>query len=80
MNEAYFDIARRLPAALGSDLYQADVASNYQSFLEYKDVSIVIVSRNGVKTLRDYTDTPKDSDAQSRLTNEIQWKTLKSNP
>lgn len=63
--EAQFDIARRIPAALGSDLHRADLLTNStgiltNDFLEVKDATILVVERNGVKTLRDYDSEPKD--------------------
>ena len=65
MVEAQFDIARRIPSALGSDLHRADILTNSKGiltndFLEVKDATILVVERNGVKTLRDYDSTPKD--------------------
>jgi len=65
MVEAQFDIARRIPPALGSDLHLADILTNStgiftNDFLEVKDATILVVERNGVKTLRDYDSTPKD--------------------
>ena len=63
--EAQFDIARRIPSVLGSDLHLADILTNSSGiltndFLEVKDATILVVERNGVKTLRDYDSTPKD--------------------
>jgi|SRR3569833_2109635 len=67
MVEAQFDFARRIPSALGSDLLRADLlhadlpdAVVTNVFLRVKDATILIVERNGVKTLRDYDDNPKD--------------------
>jgi hypothetical protein len=65
MVEAQFDIARRIPSALGSDLHRADILTNSigfltNEFLEVKDATILVVERNGVKTLRDYDNNPKD--------------------
>jgi hypothetical protein len=67
MVEAQFDIARRIPSALGSDLHHADLlhadlpgALLTNVFLQVKDATILVVVRNGVKTLRDYDDNPKD--------------------
>jgi hypothetical protein len=65
MVEAQFDIARRIPTALGSDLHMADILTNSNGiltndFLEVKDATILVVERNGVKTLRDYDSEPKD--------------------
>ncbi len=63
--EAQFDIARRIPSALGSDLHRADFLTNSTGmltniFLDVKDGTILVVERNGVKTLRDDDSTPKD--------------------
>ena len=65
--EAQFDIARRIPSALGSDLHRADLlhadspgAVLTNVFLQVKDATILVVKRNGVKTLRDYDSNPKD--------------------
>lgn len=65
MVEAQFDMARRIPAVLGSDLHRADILTNSagfltNDFLEVKDATILVVERNGVKTLRDYDSEPKD--------------------
>jgi hypothetical protein len=62
MVEAQFDMARRIPSALGSDLHRADLPSAGLTniFLEVKDATILVVERNGVKTLRDYDSEPKD--------------------
>ena len=62
MVEAQFDMARRIPSALGSDLHRADlpVAGGTNVFLQVKDATILVVERNGVKTLRDYDSVPKD--------------------
>jgi hypothetical protein len=65
MVEAQFDIARRIPAVLGSDLHWADILTNSAGFLtndfiQVKDATILVVERNGVKTLRDYDSEPKD--------------------
>lgn len=59
---AQLDLALRIPAALGSDLHLADLPSPNRSnvFLEAKDATILVVERNGVKTLRDYDHTPSD--------------------
>jgi hypothetical protein len=65
--EAQFDIARRIPSVLGSDLHRADLlyadspgAVVTNVFLQVKDATILVVERNGVKTLRDYDSNPKD--------------------
>jgi hypothetical protein len=65
--EAQFDIARRIPSALGSDLHRADLlhadspgAVVTNVFLQVKDATILVIERNGVKTLRDYDSNPKD--------------------
>jgi hypothetical protein len=62
--EAQFDIVRRIPSALGSDLHLADITNSTgiltNIFLDVKDATILVVERNGVKTLRDYDSTPKD--------------------
>ena len=65
--EAQFDMARRIPSALGSDLHRADLlhadspdADVTNVFLQVKDATILVVDRNGVKTLRDYDSNPKD--------------------
>ena len=62
MVEAQFDMARRIPSALGNDLHLADlpVATNSNVFIQVKDATILVVERNGVKTLRDYDSVPKD--------------------
>lgn len=67
MVEAQFDIARRIPLALGSDLHREDLPpTNSQdvfvtnAFLQVKDATILVVDRNGVKTLRDYDSSPRD--------------------
>jgi hypothetical protein len=65
MVEAQFDVARRIPSALGSDLHRADILTNSagfltNDFLEVKDATILVVERNGVKTLRDYDGNPKE--------------------
>jgi hypothetical protein len=65
MVEAQFDLARRIPTVLGSDLHWADILTNStgiltNDFLEVKDATILVVERNGVKTLRDYDNNPKD--------------------
>ena len=62
MVEAQFDMARRIPSILGSDLPLADLPTPGKTniFLEVKDATILVVERNGVKTLRDYDNTPKD--------------------
>jgi hypothetical protein len=65
MVEAQFDMARRIPVVLGSDLHWADMMTNSTGdltnvFLEVKDATILVVERNGVKTLRDYDSEPKD--------------------
>ena len=65
MVEAQFDMARRIPSVLGSDLHRADILTNSAGyltnyFIEVKDATILVVERNGVKTLRDYDSEPKD--------------------
>jgi hypothetical protein len=65
MVEAQFDIARRIPAMLGSDLHWADILTNStgiltNDFLEVKDATMLVVERNGVKTLRGYDNNPRD--------------------
>ena len=67
MVEAQFDVARRIPSVLGSDLHRADLlisdlpgAVVTNVFLQVKDATILVVERNGVKTLRDYDGNPKD--------------------
>lgn len=62
MVEAQFDMARRIPTALGSDLHRADLPDVTRSnvFLDVKDATVLVVERNGVKTLRDYDNNPKD--------------------
>jgi hypothetical protein len=62
MVEAQLDLARRIPSILGSDLHLADLPTpgKRNVFLNVKDATILIVEPNGVKTLRDYDDTPKD--------------------
>jgi hypothetical protein len=44
-------IVKSLPAALGDDYRKED---GYQTLFEVKDEAVVIVERNGVKTLRVY--------------------------
>lgn len=56
MVKAQFDMGRKIPATLGSDLHRSD---GHNQFLWVKDLDIVVVERNGVKTLRVY-ETPKD--------------------
>jgi hypothetical protein len=67
MVEAQFDMARRIPSVLGSDLHRADLlhadmpsAVVTNVFLQVKDATVLVVERNGVKTLRDYESNPKD--------------------
>jgi hypothetical protein len=57
MVEAQFDIGRRIPAVLGSDVYYSD---GHNEFLAVKDLDIVVVEPNGVKTLRDYANVQKN--------------------
>lgn len=57
MVEAQFDMARKISAVLGSDLRRSD---GHNEFLTVKDADIVVVQRNGVKTLRAYDHEPKD--------------------
>ena len=45
------DVAAKIPAALGSDFSKDE---RYTMFYQVKDVDVVIVERNGVKTLRVY--------------------------
>jgi hypothetical protein len=44
-------VAAKLPAALGSDFSKTE---KYSTFYEVKDVDVLVVERNGVKTLRVY--------------------------
>jgi hypothetical protein len=48
---AKFEIGLKLPTALGGDYTKAD---GYQPFFEVKDMAVLVVERNGVKTLRLY--------------------------
>lgn len=43
------DIARKIPATLGSDFSKDE---KHSVFYQIKDVDVVVVERNGVKTLR----------------------------
>jgi hypothetical protein len=67
MVEAQFDMARRIPSVLGNDLHLADlpISTNSNVFLQVKDATILVVERNGVKTLRDYDNVPKDKSVKS---------------
>jgi len=47
-----FDLVQRIPELLGSDYAKTD---GYKTVIEVKDCSLVVVERNGVKTLRTYT-------------------------
>lgn len=47
------DIALKIPEALGSDFSKTE---KYTSFYGVKDIDVVLVERNGVKTLRVYPD------------------------
>lgn len=44
------EIARKIPSALGSDVTRAD--REQESLFDVKASSVVVVERNGVKTLR----------------------------
>ena len=48
---ARMEILDKLPAVLGDDYRKED---GYNTFMEVKDGAIVVVERNGVKTLRVY--------------------------
>jgi hypothetical protein len=45
------DVAAKIPAALGSDFSKDE---KYTLFHQVKDVDVVVVERNGIKTLRVY--------------------------
>ncbi len=49
----HIDIAAKIPQALGSDFSKTE---KYTPFYSMKDVDVVVVERNGVKTLRVYAD------------------------
>ena len=45
------DVATKIPAALGSDFSKDE---RYTVFYQVKDIDVLVVERNGVKTLRLY--------------------------
>lgn len=49
--EAQLNLVRQLPGVLGCDFHRSE---HYEPFLVVKDVTIVVVERSGVKTLRVY--------------------------
>ena len=50
-----FDLVQKIPQLLGDDYRKSD---GYTPVLEVKTDAIVVVERNGVKTLRVYADRP----------------------
>jgi hypothetical protein len=53
------ELALKLPNVLGDDFQKSEA---YESFFTVKDMYVVVVERNGVKTLRLYKDTQKSTD------------------
>ena len=50
---AQIDIARKIPEMLGDDHHRGEPATNFYSV---KDIDVLVVTRNDVKTLRLYRD------------------------
>jgi hypothetical protein len=53
--DAHYALLRKIPKMLGDDYRKSD---GYETLFEVKTDAVVIVERNGVKTLRVYVDGP----------------------
>ena len=55
-NATKFELLERVPKVLGDDYHRG--SDGYETFFEVKADAVVVVERNGVKTLRTYVPGP----------------------